>query len=170
MTVGALRPTGEAVNMIRQVDRPYSDLQFGVFSESDLSFFPGPTFDFNGRVHTNRNLFLAATGGVTFHSPIRAAGDVVRDQLANGQSTLTQGRTGNVNIPTQPGGCDAPVTNCRSLAMTSTVNEGSSIGGPTPTYGGTGAANGYAAPWTTISSGLPYYGSMILSGTTGAKA
>jgi len=172
MTVGALRPTGEAVNMIRQVEVARIPIfQFGVFSESDLSFFPGPTFDFNGRVHTNRNLFLAATGGVTFHSPIRAAGDVVRDQLANGQSTLTQGRIGNVNIPTQPGGCDAPVTNCRNLAMTSSVNEGSSIGGPTPTYGGTGTANtGTPTPWTTIStSGLPYYGSMILSGTTGAK-
>lgn len=108
---------------------------------------------------------------MTFHSPIRAAGDVVRDQLANGQGTLGQGRTGNINIPTQPGGCDAPVTNCRNLAMTSSVNEGSSIGGPTPTYGGSGAANtGTPTPWTTIStSGLPYYGSMILSGTTGAK-
>ena len=55
--------------------------------------------------------------------------------------------------------------------MTGAVNEGSSIGGPTPTYGGTGAVNtGTPTPWTTIStSGLPYYGSMILSGTTGAK-
>src|SRR5262249_48384222 len=124
----------------------------------------------NGRVHTNRNLFLAATGTVTFHSPIRAAGDVVRDQLANGQGTLAQGRNGNINIPTKPGGCDAPVTNCRNLAMTSSVNEGSASGGPTPTYGGTGASNtGTPTPWTTIStSGLPYYGSMILSGTTGA--
>jgi len=172
MTVSALRSTGEVVSMIRQVEVARLPIfQFGVFSESDLSFFPGPTFDFNGRVHTNRNLFLAATSGVTFHSPIRAAGDVVRDQLANGQSTLTQGRTGNINIPTQPGGCDAPITNCRNLAMTSSVNEGSSIGGPTPTYGGTGVANtGTPTPWPTIStSGLPYYGSMILSGTTGAK-
>ena len=176
MTVGALRPTGEAVNMIRQVEVARIPIfQFGVFSESDLSFFPGPDFDFNGRVHTNRNLFLAATGTVTFHSPIRAVGDIVRDRLANGQGTLGQGRTGNINIPTQPGGCDAPVTNCRNLAMTSTVNEGSSVGGPTATYGGTGSANtasgaSPSVPWTTIStSGLPYYGSMVLSGTTGAK-
>jgi hypothetical protein len=172
MSVGALRSTGEAVNMIRTVEVARIPIfQFGVFSESDLSFFPGPDFDFNGRVHTNRNLFVASTGTLTFHSPIRAAGDVVRDQLANGQGTLAQSRTGTVNIPTQPSGCDAPVTNCRPLVMTGSVNEGSSIGGPTPTYGGTGAVNtGTPTPWTTLStSGLPYYGSMILSGTTGAK-
>ena len=63
MQVGSLRPTGEAVNMVRQVEVARIPIfQFGVFSESDLSFFPGPDFDFNGRVHTNRNLFLAATG------------------------------------------------------------------------------------------------------------
>ena len=29
--------------------------QFGVFSNTDLSFFNGPPFDFGGRVHTNGN-------------------------------------------------------------------------------------------------------------------
>ena len=33
--------------------------QFGIFSETDLSFFPGPSFDFGGRVHSNGHLFLA---------------------------------------------------------------------------------------------------------------
>ncbi|HSS98601.1 MAG TPA: hypothetical protein VLK33_16310 [Terriglobales bacterium] len=174
MTVGALRPTGEAVSMIRQVEVARIPIfQFGVFSESDLSFFPGPDFDFNGRVHTNRNLFLAATGTVTFHSQIRAAGDVVRDQLANGQGTIAQGRTGSIKIPTTGGGCDGAALNCRNLAMTGSLNEGSSVGGPTPTYGGTGTKNlgsgSSPVPWTTISTnGSPYYGSMILSGTTGA--
>ena len=37
--------------------------QFGVFSDSDLSYFAGPNFDFQGRVHTNGNLFLAANYG-----------------------------------------------------------------------------------------------------------
>src|SRR5208282_3518933 len=32
--------------------------QFGVFSNSDLSFFPGPPFSFGGRTATNGNLFL----------------------------------------------------------------------------------------------------------------
>src|SRR5262249_35112170 len=30
--------------------------QFGIFSDVDLSFFPGPPFNFGGRVHTNGNL------------------------------------------------------------------------------------------------------------------
>ena len=34
--------------------------QFGMFSESDLSFFAGANFTFGGRVHTNGNLWLAA--------------------------------------------------------------------------------------------------------------
>ncbi len=171
MNVSALRPSGEAVSMIRQVEVARIPVfQFGVFSESDLSFFPGPDFDFNGRVHTNGNLFLASSSSVTFHSPIRAAGDIVRDQLANGQSTLAQGRTGTIMIPTQPSGCDGAQPACRNLKMTSTVNEGSSVGGPTATNGGAGAVNTGPPSWTTISTAAnPYYASMVLSGTTGAK-
>ena len=121
MNVAALRPSGETVSMIRQVEVARLPIfQFGVFSESDLSFFPGPDFDFVGRVHTNGNLFLASSGTITFHSPIRAAGDVVRDQLANGQSTLAQGRTGSILVPTAPSGCDGAKPACRNLQMTST--------------------------------------------------
>src|SRR5579872_5726405 len=39
--------------------------QFGIFSDTDLSFFPGPDFNFGGRTHTNGNLFLAAGGTLT---------------------------------------------------------------------------------------------------------
>ena len=37
--------------------------QFGVFSDSDLSYFAGPNFDFGGRVHTNGDLYLAEGNG-----------------------------------------------------------------------------------------------------------
>ncbi|MGZ4820352.1 MAG: hypothetical protein ACXVZM_02020 [Terriglobales bacterium] len=168
LQVSADRPAGEEVRMVRQVEVALIPVfQFGVFSQSDLSFFPGPDFDFNGRVHTNGNLFLASTSSLKFHSAIRAAGDVVRDQLANGADTWAQGRRGTVNIPTAPGGCDgAPAPACRDLTVSPT-NEGSSIGGPTPTYGGTGVANTTGAGWTSISTST--YAGMILSGTTGAK-
>src|SRR6202165_5969861 len=138
--------------------------QFGVFSQSDLSYFPGPDFDFSGRVHTNGNLFLAAGGGSTlkFHSKICAAGEVGRGQLTNGANTLAQGRTGNVLIPTAPTGCDGGHPACRNLQVA--PNEGSSISGPTPPYGGTGAAN---PAGSSLSSST--YNGMILSGTTGAK-
>ncbi|MGC1905458.1 MAG: hypothetical protein WA715_16675 [Candidatus Acidiferrum sp.] len=167
LQVTADSPSGDEARMIRNVEvAEIPVFQFGVFSQSDLSYFPGPNFDFAGRVQTNGNLFLAEGGGaqLTFHSPIRAAGDVVRDQLANGANTLAQGRTGQVLIPTAPNGCDAGKPACRDLQVN--PNEGSSIGGPTPTYSptGTGAVN---PAWTTLS--ISTYAGNILSGTTGAK-
>jgi len=168
LQVTADSPAGDEARLIRNVEiAEIPVFQFGVFSQSDLDYFPGPNFDFAGRVQTNGNLFLAEGGGakLTFHSPIRAAGDVVRDQLANGANTLAQGRTGQVLIPTAPNGCDGAQPACRNFQVN--PNEGSSIGGPTAAYspGGTGAVNPI---WNTIS--LTTYAGDILSGTTGAKA
>jgi hypothetical protein len=157
-------PTPEEVRLIRQVEvAEIPVFQFGVFSESDLSFFPGPAFDFNGRVHTNHNLFLASTASLTFHSSIRAAGDIVRDQLANGASTVAQARLGTILVPTTTAGCDGGKPACRNLGVTPT-NEGSAIGGPTPANGGTGSTN---PSWTSLSNST--YNGTILSGSTGAK-
>jgi hypothetical protein len=167
LQVTADSPAGDEARLIRNVEvAEIPVFQFGVFSQSDLSYFPGPSFDFAGRVQTNGNLFLAEGGGstLTFHSPIRAAGDVVRDQLANGASTIAQGRTGQVMIPTAPNGCDTGQPACRNLQVN--PNEGSSIGGPTPAYSptGTGAVNPL---WSSLSTST--YAGMILSGTTGAR-
>jgi Tfp pilus assembly protein PilX len=167
LQVTADSPAGDEARLIRNVEvAEIPVFQFGVFSQSDLSYFPGPSFDFAGRVQTNGNLFLAEGGGatLTFHSPIRAAGDVVRDQLANGANTLAQGRTGQVLIPTAPNGCDGGQPACRNLQVN--PNEGSSIGGPTPTYSPTGTGSVNPA-WNTIS--MTTYAGNILSGTTGAK-
>jgi hypothetical protein len=165
LQVTADRPGGEEVSMQRQVEVALIPVfQFGVFSQSDLSFFPGPPFDFNGRTQTNGNLFLAAEGTLTFHTFIRAAGDVVRDQLANGTSSITNpARTAAINIPTTTAGCDGTQPACRNLTVTPT-NEGSSKNGPTPTYGGTGTVN---TNWTSLSTST--YHSIILSGSTGVK-
>ena len=167
LQVTADAAAGTETRLLRNVEvAEIPVFQFGVFSASDLSYFPGPTFDFAGRVQTNGNLFLAEGGGqtLTFHSPIRAAGDVVRDQLANGASTTAQGRTGNVMIPTAPNGCDGAQPACRNLQVS--PNEGSSIGGPTPAYSptGTGSVN---PVWNSLSTTT--YAGMILSGTTGAR-
>jgi hypothetical protein len=167
LQVTADSQAGDEARLIRNVEvAEIPVFQFGVFSDSDLSYFPGPNFDFAGRVQTNGNLFLAEGGGttLTFHSPIRAAGDVVRDQLANGASTAAQGRTGTVLVPTAPNGCDGAQPACRNLTLN--PNDGSSIGGPTPTYSpnGTGSVNPI---WNTLSTST--YAGQILSGTTGAK-
>jgi len=172
MVVSALRPSGEAVSMIRQVEVARIPIfQFGVFSDSDLSFFPGPSFDFKGRVHTNGNLFLSEGAGnqLWFHTFVRASGDVVRDELANGDDTKKQGRTGLVLIPNKSGGCDAKPTSedkvagCLDLAY----GEGSSIGGPT-TGGGDGTANP-TWPKTSMGTTVDDYHSFVLSGVNQLK-
>src|ERR1700686_4009529 len=167
LQVTADSQAGDEARLIRSVEvAEIPVFQFGVFSDSDLSYFPGPNFNFAGRVQTNGNLFLAEGGGATlkFHGPIRAAGDVVRDQLANGASTTAQGRTGNILIPTAPNGCDAGQPACRNLTVN--PNDGSSIGGPTPAYSPTGTGTVNPA-WNSLSTNT--YAGMILSGTTGAK-
>src|SRR5581483_393485 len=74
--------------------------QFGVFSDSDLSFFAGPDFNFGGRVHTNGNLFLAEGDGntLTLSKKVTTALDVIRTQLSNGFSTNNSNYNGTVNV------------------------------------------------------------------------
>lgn len=129
--------------------------QFGVFSDSDMSYFPGPNFDFAGRVHTNGNLFLASQNALTFYDKLSAVKDVVREQLANGFPTASQ-YTGTVNIPTASSNGCTPNTStlCRALGSA----EGSVTQGP----GSTATSN-----WTTISQS--YYNGMLINGKTGAK-
>src|SRR5271169_2288125 len=56
--------------------------QFGVFSSTDLSFFPGPTFNFGGRPQTNGNLFLASGTSLTLSQPVTAYLNVIRTNLS----------------------------------------------------------------------------------------
>lgn len=129
--------------------------QFGIFSGSDLTYFPGPGFDFGGRVHTNGDLFLSTRSSLTFRSKVSAAGEVIRAEMANGVSVAAEGRTGPVNIPTAPGGCDGSRPACRNL----TTAEGSRVAGPSS------AEN---PNWTHISTSI--YNGMVVNGRTGAKA
>src|SRR6266550_3375378 len=63
LTVAARTATGGEAKLVRTTQTVGIPLfQFGIFSDTDLSFFPGPNFDFGGRVHTNGNLFLDSGG------------------------------------------------------------------------------------------------------------
>ncbi|HEV3217450.1 MAG TPA: hypothetical protein VGZ27_17095, partial [Vicinamibacterales bacterium] len=75
--------------------------QFGVFSDSDLTFYAGDNFNFGGRVHTNGNLFLSELGGftLTFADKITAVGEVVRGNFSNGLTVSSNFFTGTVNVP-----------------------------------------------------------------------
>jgi hypothetical protein len=91
--------------------------QFGVFSDSDLTFFGGDNFDFGGRVHTNGNLWLSEAAGSTllFTDRITAYGDVNRRYLPNGLEAAPNGMSGPVQILTAIGN----LASARTLRYTS---------------------------------------------------
>src|SRR5262249_8178892 len=90
MLATAAQPGAQEVSMMRAAQVALIPVfQFGVFSDSELSFFSGPNFDFAGRVHTNGDLYPEVGNGSTlrFHDKVSTYGNVVRAQLANGFAT-----------------------------------------------------------------------------------
>lgn len=158
--VTAKTATGGEVHLVRTMQSVAIPVfQFGIFSDSDLSFYAAETFNFGGRIHTNGNLFLAegANQTLTTTGKITAVGDVVRQNLANGVGIAAIFQTGTVSLATS---VLAPAGN-RALQYTPT-NEGSVAGMPGS------AAN---ANWPTISLGATpgNYNGFIKTTATGAK-
>ena len=126
LKVSATRPGGASVNMTRGVEVALIPVfQFGVFSDSDLSYFAGPNFNFQGRVHTNGNLFLAEGNGnsLVLDDKVTAVGEILRDRLAN--NFLTNANyTGDVYVLKQRPGlrwehchCESPSPNCLKFTV-----------------------------------------------------
>src|SRR4029077_1794083 len=109
LKVAATRPGGASVNMTRGVEVALIPVfQFGVFSDSDLSYFAGPPFAFQGRVHTNGNLFLAANSGpLVIDAKVTAVGEIIRDRLGDNYISA-ENYQGDVYVPNQNGACDPP--------------------------------------------------------------
>jgi len=137
MTVAAQNSSsGAEVKLTRQVQVVAIPVfQFGIYSDSDLSFFNGPSFGFGGRTHTNGNLWLTPNQGPTFlGDKVTVVGQVIRTNLENGFAVTGAGATygGDVSIalspdPTmtgEPGG--APYTNASWRALA--IGEGSVTG------------------------------------------
>lgn len=61
--------------------------QFGIFYNDDMELHPGPVFNFGGRVHSNRHLFLMSGNDLYFRSRVTAAGEIVRDTSRMGART-----------------------------------------------------------------------------------
>lgn len=168
MLATAAQPGGQEVSMMRTAQVALIPVfQFGVFSDSDLSFFSGPNFDFAGRVHTNGDLYPEVGNGSTlrFHDKVTAFGNVVRAQLANGFTTASN-YAGAVKVPTKDQGCDLPAqTGCRDLGL----SEGSVTGA-----GGNPPQSSQNSGWPSLS--LSTYNAKIVdgnygqSGGTGAKS
>jgi hypothetical protein len=156
MTVAAQNSsTGAEVKLTRQVQVVAIPVfQFGIYSDSDLSFFNGPSFGFGGRTHTNGNLWLTPNQGPTFlGDKVTVVGEVIRTNLENGFAVTGAGAAygGDATIalapdPTmanEPGG--APYTNAswRELGIGEGSVTGNSIYGAVsntlnnPTWTGT---------------------------------
>ena len=169
---------GQEVSMVRNAQVALIPVfQFGVFSESDLSFFSGPDFNMAGPIHTNADLypFVGSGSTLTFHNQISAYGNVIRTQLANGYSA-TSNYNGTVDVPTSPAGCTTPTTNCTSMPSPGTS---SPYGDGSVTGAGSASAqtsNYTASTWNSFSKTSTLYtminanyGATGLYAGTGAK-
>jgi hypothetical protein len=170
----AQRPLGDQVSMTRQVEVALIPVfQFGIFSDADLSFFAGPNLDFKGRVHTNADLYLAEGSGgrLTFHDKVSAWGNVIRWELANGNTTAGTGHLGSVFLPTTALGCDPPQPRvppvCRDMGADTTngTDESSVTAGAAPNTWTTSGQNNPA--WQGISKGQ--YAGQIMNGNYGLQ-
>ncbi len=67
------------------------------------------------------------------HDKVAAAGEVIREQLANGYPTAVN-YTGSVYIPSAPAGCDvaAPGPSCLNLELTKAARWQAPPARPTP--------------------------------------
>jgi hypothetical protein len=105
LSVTAHTTNGSEVKLQREVQTVGIPIfQFGFFSQTDLSFFAGPDFNFGGRVHSNGNLWLAEGGGntLTLAQKVTAVGQIVSSNLENGYST-SSAYPGAINITTGSG-------------------------------------------------------------------
>jgi hypothetical protein len=177
MLATAATPGGQEVSMTRNAQVALIPVfQFGVFSESDLSFFSGPNFTVVGRVHTNSDLypFVGPGSTLTFQNKVEAYGNVVRAQLANGYNANTN-YNGTVDIPTIDNGCSTPTTNCVAMTAPGSASYGD---GSVTAAGSSAAQNGGTYnttnwnPFSQTSSNFYLingnYGSKVKVGT-GAK-
>jgi len=114
--------------------------QFGTFSDVDLSFFAGATFNFAGRVHTNANLFLTAQNGgtTTIQDKVTAVGDIIRARMQNGLTLSTAGFAGTLSMATAPNTFRSMLDTEGSL----TAGPGSAVNANWPTIS-IGTYNGY---------------------------
>ena len=101
--------------------------QFGMFSQTDLSFFPGPNFDFGGNVMTNGNLFLAGGSDLVFNGKVLSAKDIIVSNLSNGWPTSSN-YTGAIYASNTAGGCPTGTWPTGNTAGCIQLTQGSLVG------------------------------------------
>ena len=168
--------TGTQIKLEREFNNYLVPLfQFGIFSNEDLEVHPGPLMTFNGRVHTNGNLY--AMSSTKFLNRVTVAGEFVRDAMRNGDTNL-QG--GSLDVWFNVAGIDVNSTMTNgSVKLGSGTVGGPNVPGSTPGARGyyPGSPNGiFNSSWETDSVkpaviGVPnQFGGQLLTQTTGATA
>lgn len=148
--------------------------QFGMFSNEDIEIHPGPLMTFNGRIHSNQNIY--ALRNTKFLNRITAAGEFVRDATRGGEPNMS---SGNTNVWVEINGINVQ----SQLGKGSVMAGGGFVGGPN--FLGSslglrgffpGSPNGIANPLWESESVLPAngtpnrFGGQILTNTTGAAS
>jgi type IV pilus assembly PilX-like protein len=163
LTVAAQNTSsGSEVKLQRQVQLVAIPVfQFGIFSDSDVAFFNGPSFAFGGRTHTNGNLWLSPNAGPLYlGDKVTAVGQIIRTNLENGYLVNGGNYTGNVTIATTPDPTlaneptSAPYTNATWQELL--LNQGSTDPASSSSYANITA--NLNANWNTITA--PYNGQL----------
>lgn len=163
-----------------KLEREYNNylvplFQFGMFSNEDIEIHPGPLMTFNGRIHSNKNIY--ALRNTKFLNRLTMAGEFVRDATRGGESNT---QSGNENVYVEVNGINVQST----LGNGSVKAGGGTVGGPSLTSNPsatrgyfpdspTGVANG---SWETESvkparSGAANrFGGQVMTQTTGATS
>jgi hypothetical protein len=163
--------TGTQIKLEREFNNYLIPIfQFGLFSNEDLEISPGVQMTFNGRIHSNQNIFALAN--IKFMNRVTTAGEFVRDASPSG---IANTLNGNANVYIQVNGINIQIN------QGSVISSGTTVGGPNfvgSTAGNRGyfpgRPNGVAnSAWDTNSilgangtSGR--FGGQILTGSTGA--
>src|SRR5258708_3248255 len=160
-TTATQTATGTQVRPQRKVNTYLVPIfQFGMFSNEDLEWHPGPAFAFNGRVHANGNLYI--NGAMTFLSKVTTANELVVDVVRNGTT-----RTGSMSV--QVGAINVPLTigsvvNGPNVSGTSPGMPGYFPGSPNGTFNSTWAGTSVAAASAGVSN---RFGGQVITQETG---
>lgn len=171
-SIGSYGATATEVKLEREFNNYLVPLfQFGIFSDRDIEMNPGVQMIFNGRIHSNENVF--ALSNVKFLNRLTMAGELVRDADVGGATNVLAGKP---NVYIQVGSINVPIN------KGSVEGGGGTVGGPN-FLGSTSGARGFFpgrpngtanTSWETNSimsanGAADRFGGQILTGTTGAK-
>lgn len=172
-SMATMQNTGTQVKLEREFNNYLVPLfQFGIYSNEDLEFAPGPLMTFNGRTHTNGNIY--ALRNIKFLNRLSMSGEFIRNASSGGEPNTASG-SGNVWVEVN------------NINVTSTFGSmqagGGTVGGPNITGSKAGergyfpgSPNGVPNPnWESESVkpaawGKPNrFGGQVLTNTTGAS-